>query len=561
MGTLQLTRYFRHPRPEVLEEVPVTARVILDIGCGTGLLGERLRQRQPCEVWGIECDPDAAREARDRLDRVIETTLLAAVPALPSAYFDTLIAADILEHLADPLAALRALAPSLAPQATILISVPNVAYHNVIRNLLEARFTYVPEGILDHAHLRFFTRASILELARRAGFATERVIPLCGRRERRAVQHGVPPANLPVARDRPLEDFYASQFLLVARADTPPPDTSKIRVSIVVLTLNRLDVTQQAIASLRASTRQPYELIVVDNGSTDGTPAYLDQVAHEGVRVIHNTENRGVAAGWNQGLRIATGDCLMVLNNDVVVADDWLERMTRAAYAIPGAGLVGCRFSAGSGPQELLPDYTDINDFPLFARRYAELTDGCWFELPRIVAVAMLWRRDVYERLGEFDEQFHPASFEDDDYSLRSLQAGYRNIVANDVFIHHVGSASHVKARVQGMGKRNGRRFLTKWGPVAAPVLALRFARYDEHITLMAPEQYVLPGWAIPTVPPRAVARYLAKVGRRLGRYGWRAQSLQAFRRSLRTAVTVAGVAGFVWNARPRRIGTAALGT
>lgn len=161
------------------------------------------------------------------------------------------------------------------------------------------------------------------------------------------------------------------------------------------------------------------------------------------------------------------------------------------------------------------------------------------------------WRREVYERIGELDEQFCPASFEDDDYSMRALQAGCRNIVANDVFIHHVGAASHVAiaASVKVIGKHKDRRFLAKWGPAGAPALALRFARYDEHIALLAPEQYVLPGWVVPDVPPRVAARYLAKVGRRFGRYG----SPRAFRRSLRTVITLGTAAGFIWNARPRR--------
>jgi GT2 family glycosyltransferase len=440
-----------------------------------------------------------------------------------------------------------------------VISVPNVQHHSVIRDLLGGRFPYVPAGILDQTHLRFFTRASLIELVRRAGLVPERIIPLCGTRERRAVRRGQAPEGLPIAPKAVLEDLYAGQFIAIARAGEPPPDTRNVRVSIVMLTFNRLDVTQQAIASLRASTQQPYELIVVDNGSTDETRTYLDRLERDGVRVIRNAENRGVAAGWNQGLRAATGDCLMVLNNDVLVSGDWLERLTRTAYALPRAGLMGCRANAISGPQYLESDYKDPRDLPLFARRYAELTDATWFELPRIAAVAMLWRRDVYERIGEFDEQFRPAGFEDDDYSMRALQAGYRNVVVNDVFIHHVGSASHVAlaTSVKAIGKQNGRRFLAKWGSAGAPVLALRFARYDEHIALLAPEQYVLPGWAVPDVPPRVVARYLAKVGRRLGRYGWRTESLRVFRRSLRTAFTVGGVTGFVWNARPRLSGRA----
>ncbi len=551
MDPIRLTQYFRHSRDDVLDEVPDTAKVILDVGCGTGVVGARLRQRQACEVWGIESDPDAAGAARAVLDRVIETPVEAAAAVLPAGHFDTLIAADVLEHLPDPWGTLRVLARCLAPAATVLISLPNLQHHDVVRDLLRGRFTYVPAGILDLSHLRFFTRQSAIDLARIAGLTVERVTPIYATsRDRRAVRRRRPPPDLPPSPDVPLGDFYAQQFLIVARGGETPRDTSRVRVSIVMLTWNRVEVTRQAIDSLRASTRQPYELIVVDNGSTDGTPAYLDRLAREGVRVVRNSVNRGVAAGWNQGLRLATGDCLMVLNNDVLVAGDWLERMTRTAYQVPRAGLVGCRATAVGGPQLLTPDYADPADFPLFARRYATLAEGSWFELPRVVAVAMLWRREVYERVGEFDERFTPASFEDDDYSLRALKAGHRNLIANDVFIHHLGSASHAANSIEPrvVQEENRDRFLKKWGAAAAPIIAARWADYDEHLALLAPDQFALPGWAVDDLPPRAVARHLARVGRRLARYGWRTEAWSAYRESLRRAITLRGVAGFLRN-------------
>jgi GT2 family glycosyltransferase/2-polyprenyl-3-methyl-5-hydroxy-6-metoxy-1,4-benzoquinol methylase len=548
---LGLTSYFRHGRKHVLDLVPADARRILDVGCAAGLLGEQLRARQPCEVWGIECEREAARAAGARLDRVIETPVLEAAAALPRAHFDTLIAADILEHLPDPLAALRALLPSLAADATVVISLPNVQHHSVVRDLLHGRFTYRPYGILDQTHLRFFTRASVVDLVRRAGLSVERVVPLYVHgRERRAARRRRPPAGIPLPAEAPVEDFYATQFFVIARAPAPAPDLSAVKVSIVMLTWNRLDVTRPAIESLRAQTTQPYELIVVDNGSTDETPAYLDTLEREGVRVIRNAENRGVAAGWNQGLRVATGDCLMVLNNDVLVAGDWLQRMVRAAYTIPRVGMVGCRASSIGGPQQLLPDYQDTAEFPLFARRYAELADATWFEIPRVVAVAMLWRRDVYERLGDFDEQFGP-NLEDDDYCLSALAAGYRNVIANDAFIHHVGSASHTRDRavLQEIGRRNRDRFIAKWGPAGAPIVATRVLRYEHHVALLEPQQYVLPAWAVPTLPRRALARQLARAGRRIGRHGWHREARAAFRRSLATRVTLGGLSGLIWHA------------
>ena len=187
-------------------------------------------------------------------------------------------------------------------------------HRSVVRDLLRGQFTYRPYGILDQTHLRFFTRASVVELVRRAGLTIERIEPLYAHgRERRAARGQRAPNDIPVAPDVPVHDFYATQFFVVARCPPPPPDVAHLKVSIVMLTWNRFDVTRPAIESVRAHTRQPHELIVVDNGSTDGTEPYLDTLERDGVRVIRNRENRGVAAGWNQGLHVASGDCLMVL--------------------------------------------------------------------------------------------------------------------------------------------------------------------------------------------------------------------------------------------------------
>jgi GT2 family glycosyltransferase len=315
-----------------------------------------------------------------------------------------------------------------------------------------------------------------------------------------------------------------------------------------MLAFNRLELTKQALDSIRAVTRQPYELIIVDNGSTDGTSAYLDRCAREGVRVMRNEKNRCVAAAWNQGLAAAEGDCLAVISNDVVVADGWLERMIRLAYTLPGAGLVGCRASRCGGPQLLPPDYHDVRNFPDFASRHAAAADSSWFELPRVVGVLMLLRRDVYERVGSFDERFTPATFEDDDYSLRCLEAGYRNAIANDVFVHHhaLNTATGDALRT-GIFKQNQRRFLQKWGARAAPILAARYAGFEQHIALLRPEQYQLPASSIAVVPARVSARHLAKVGRRLSRYGLRAAAVSTFQQSLRTRVTFRGVTGLLW--------------
>src|SRR5262249_15140762 len=143
--------------------------------------------------------------------------------------------------------------------------------------------------------------------------------------------------------------------------------------------------------------------------------------------------------------------------------------------------------------------------------------------------------------------------FEDDDYGLRTFRAGDRNLLANDVFIHHVGPPpprTNFAGPTAGLDV-NPHRLFDKWGAAAAPPLAPLWASYEEHVELLAPEQYALPGWATPALPAPLLARHLAKVGRRLGRLGWHAAARAAFQRSLRISPTVRGVTGWVWNLRP----------
>ncbi len=131
-----------------------SARKVLDIGCGTGRLGEALKARQQAEVIGIEFDEAAATVAQPRLDGVIAGDAEQAVPDFPPASFDAIVCADIPEHLRVPGALLRKARSRLAPDGRLVASIPNVRHNSVVRSLLEANWTYEPAGLLDRTHLR-----------------------------------------------------------------------------------------------------------------------------------------------------------------------------------------------------------------------------------------------------------------------------------------------------------------------------------------------------------------------------------------------------------------------
>jgi SAM-dependent methyltransferase len=165
---------YERARPEILEHVPETARRVLDLGCATGATGAALKARQDAEVVGIEREADYAREAAARLDRVIVAD--AQDPPAGLGRFDVLIAADILEHLADPWTALRGYASHLEPGATAIVSLPNVAHWSTYAHLARGSWPRRPEGIFDATHLRWFTLRDANELLTQAGLTPHTVV-------------------------------------------------------------------------------------------------------------------------------------------------------------------------------------------------------------------------------------------------------------------------------------------------------------------------------------------------------------------------------------------------
>ncbi|WP_445152737.1 class I SAM-dependent methyltransferase [Baekduia sp. Peel2402] len=208
----------------VLDEVPPGSRV-LDVGCATGYLAAELTKRG-CTVDGVEFDPVAAEQARKpgRCREVVVGDLEApltreAVEAMVGTRPDVVVCADVLEHLRDPWSTLAWLHTLLPAGGRAVISVPNIAHWTARRALLRGRFDYADFGLFDRTHLRFFTRASAAELARRAGFAVLRERPAGAPLP---LESRVP--ALRAVRDRCVRRYpeaFALQFVLVLSPEQP----------------------------------------------------------------------------------------------------------------------------------------------------------------------------------------------------------------------------------------------------------------------------------------------------------------------------------------------------
>ena len=164
-------------------------------------------------------------------------------------------------------------------------------------------------------------------------------------------------------------------------------------------------------------------------------------------------------------MAVATGNQVLLLNNDVVVTTGWLDRMLRALRGDSRVGLVGPTSNFVSGPQQIEAGYESLTDLDGFAWDRGKLQNGLLIEVNRLVGFCLLIRREVIEAIGPLDEQFGIGCFEDDDYCLRAIAAGFKAVIAGDAFVHHFGGRTFLGTGVDGnaLMRENLRRFRDKW--------------------------------------------------------------------------------------------------
>ncbi len=451
--------YFEHDRPEVRALIPAHAQRVLDVGCGAGALGTALKlEREPgLEVVGIELDAAAAQRAGEELDRVLTGDAIARLAELRSGSFDAIVFADLLEHLADPQAALAHARRLLAPGGVVVASLPNVRHWSVLRQLLEGDFRYEAAGILDRTHLRFFTRKSAQRLFAAAGFAVERCQgvhwdqgampePLIAA----LAQAGLAVADLAA-------EAREHQWLFVAKAavatclgepvEPAPRVAARPRAStlpatsIVIPVCNAADYTAGCLAELESRGDDgAQEVIVIDNGSRDHTTAVLAR--HPRVQVIRNELNRGFAGAVNQGLAAAKGEFVCVLNNDTVPLPGWLAPQVMPLASDPSIGLVGPCTSYAKGRQQIdLGEGQPLADFDQLrarAQAWSARERGRQEDVAFLSGFCFTGRRA--DLVGGLADAYGRGTFEDDELCRQQRRRGQRLIIAREAYVHHFGN-------------------------------------------------------------------------------------------------------------------------
>ncbi|MFV1979550.1 MAG: glycosyltransferase, partial [Rhodothermia bacterium] len=242
------------------------------------------------------------------------------------------------------------------------------------------------------------------------------------------------------------------------------------KATIIVVTYKKEELTEACLESIRAHTLWPnYEVIVVDNASDDGTPELLQEFARSvpNIRVILNDKNLGFAAANNQGLRIAEGQFLILLNNDTVVTRGWLSGLIRHLVKNPGTGILGPVTNEIGNEAKIEVGYSNLEEMPAWADEHTRKNYEVFFSIPVLAMFCLAMRRETFETVGLLDERFGVGMFEDDDFSGRVRQAGYDVVCTEDVFVHHVGRAAFSQMKKDDYDRvflENRRKYEEKWG-------------------------------------------------------------------------------------------------
>ena len=229
-------------------------------------------------------------------------------------------------------------------------------------------------------------------------------------------------------------------------------------VSVLVPCCGQLEYTRLCVPSLLRHSRAPYELIFVDVGSLDGTAEYLAgvQAAASQVRVevVRTATDRGLTQVVRSALQLARGEYVVLLNNDTVVTDSWLQQLTGLAGLSPAIGLVGPMSNYAALPQlvETVPYrvgpkktqqggwLVDVEAVQQFARQWREQNKGKWLEVDRLGGFCLLVKRAVLDKVGVLESEAGLGLFDTDVLSARARQAGFTLACCKDLFVHHFGS-------------------------------------------------------------------------------------------------------------------------
>jgi GT2 family glycosyltransferase len=213
---------------------------------------------------------------------------------------------------------------------------------------------------------------------------------------------------------------------------------------VIVVNWNGRSYLEKCLSSLAAQTYPAFEIIVVDNGSIDGSATWVSEKYPE-IRLIVNPDNRGFAVANNQGIALGRGAYLALLNNDAWAEPDWLMELVAAVKADPQLGMAASKMMFVNQPAVINSTGICVDRSGISWDRSGGREAGSTDCEPAFVfgpcAGAALYRRELFETIGSFDEDFF-AYLEDVDLAWRAQWRGWKAIYVPSARVYHVHSAT-----------------------------------------------------------------------------------------------------------------------
>ncbi|OME77988.1 hypothetical protein BK120_25160 [Paenibacillus sp. FSL A5-0031] len=205
--------------------------------------------------------------------------------------------------------------------------------------------------------------------------------------------------------------------------------------SIIIPSHNEVESVKACIEGIMDHTDLPYEIIVIDNGSSDGIEHYLRQLDGQ-VRYRILAKSAGFTGAANKGLMMAKGTTILLLNNGMRPTENWLDNLLICLNSDAGIGMVGPVSIGLTGKQKMEFHYVDLEDMHELARLNNASDSSKWHQTERLASRCLLFRRELLEKVGFLDEGCQESPFEAEDYGLRVRLQGYSLVYARDAYIH-----------------------------------------------------------------------------------------------------------------------------
>ena len=238
-----------------------------------------------------------------------------------------------------------------------------------------------------------------------------------------------------------------------------------MKASVIVLSWNGIGDLRECLDAVRSQGFIDFEIIVVDNGSTDGSADFVAS-HYPDVRLIRNERNLGFAAGNNQGLRVGTGDVLVLLNQDTAVQAGWLKALVKAVVSDPTCGIAGGKALYPDGRIQHAGGYVDERGCGSHYG-YRQRDEGQFEQVQDVdyvTGATLAISREAFEVIGGLDEGFGRAYYEDVDWCYRAKGAGFRVVYTPHAVLVHKESSAAADLSHEGMYHfhRNRLRFVLK---------------------------------------------------------------------------------------------------